>query len=170
MSVKVNVDNFKRAESDTYFSKFAQNDVLGKFAHRREPADIDKQDVIRMNRDTLYSSAVVDLGASPATVALPEAAGRFMAMQVIDEDHFTVTVIYGAGAHTFTKEQVGNPLPVISRAHACRSRQSVGRGESACAAGCAQRDTEPQGYVRGPRLGSRLPRQDSQRLECADHG
>jgi hypothetical protein len=107
MSVKVNVDNFKRAESDTYFSKFAQNDLLGTFAHRREPANIDQQDVIRMNRDTLYSSAVVDLSASPATVALPEAAGRFMAMQVIDEDHYTVTVIYGPGAHTFTKEQVG---------------------------------------------------------------
>jgi hypothetical protein len=96
MSVKVNVDNFKRAESDAYFNKFTQNDLLGRFAHRREPTDIDKQDVIRMNRDTLYSSAVVDLGASPATVTLPEAAGRFMALQVIDEDHYTVTVIYGA--------------------------------------------------------------------------
>jgi hypothetical protein len=107
MSEKVNVDNFKRAESDTYFSKFAKDGGLGKFAHRREPASIDKQDVIRMNRDTLYSSAVIDLGASPATVTLPDAAGRFIAMQVINQDHYTVTVIYRAGAHTFTKEQVG---------------------------------------------------------------
>jgi len=107
MSVKVNVDNFRRAESDTYFTKFAQDGLLGKFFHRREPTDIDKQDVVRMNRDTLYSSAVADLGASPATVTLPEAGGRFMAMQLINEDHYTVTVIYGAGTHTFTKEQVG---------------------------------------------------------------
>jgi hypothetical protein len=107
MSEKVNVDNFKRAESDTYFSKFVKDSGLGKFAHRREPTAIDKQDVIRMNRDTLYSSAVIDLSASPATVTLPAAAGRFMAMQVINEDHYTVDVIYQAGARTFTKEQVG---------------------------------------------------------------
>ena len=34
----------------------------------REPAEIDKQTVIRLNRDTLYSSAVIDLDAGPATV------------------------------------------------------------------------------------------------------
>jgi hypothetical protein len=107
MSERVNVDNFKRAESDNYFSKFTKDGQLGTFAHRREPAAIDKQDVIRMNRDTLYSSVVVDLAASPATVSLPDAGGRFMAMQVINEDHYTVTVVYKAGAHTFTKEQVG---------------------------------------------------------------
>ena len=107
MRERVNVDNFKRAESDHYFSTFTKEGGLGKFVHRREPADIDKQDVIRMNRDTLYSSAVVDLDASPATVSLPEPIGRFMAMQVINEDHYTVTVIYKAGAHSFTKEQVG---------------------------------------------------------------
>jgi hypothetical protein len=107
MSERVNVDNFKRAESDTYFSKFVKDVGIGKFGHRREPAAIDKQDVIRMNRDTLYSSAVVDLGASPATVRMPEAGGRFMAMQVINEDHYTVTVLYGTGQHTFTKESVG---------------------------------------------------------------
>jgi hypothetical protein len=107
MSERVNVDNFKRAESDNYFSKFVKDGGLGKFGHRRELADIDKQDVIRMNRDTLYSSAVIDLAASPATVTLPDAAGRFMAMQVINEDHYTLTVLYGAGAHTFTREQAG---------------------------------------------------------------
>ena len=107
MSVRVNVDNFKRAESDTYFAKFVKDVGIGQFGHRREPAAIDRQDVIRMNRDTLYSSAVVDLGASPATVTMPEAGGRFMAMQVINEDHYTVTVLYEPGQHTFTKESVG---------------------------------------------------------------
>ncbi len=139
MSSRVNVDNFKRAESDNYFRKFMQNDALGTFVHLREPTNIDKQDVIRMNRDTLYSSAVVDLDASPATVTLPEAAGRFMAMQVINEDHYTVTVLYGAGAHTFTKEQVGtryllfvvrtfvdpsNP-PDVAKVHALQDALSV---------------------------------------------
>jgi hypothetical protein len=57
MSERVTVDNFKRAETDYYFGNFGKGSALGKFAHRREPTAIDKQDVIRMNRDTLYSSA-----------------------------------------------------------------------------------------------------------------
>lgn len=107
MSERVNVDNFKRAESHNYFSKFVKECGLGTFGHRREPATIDRQDVIRMNRDTLYSSAVVDLDASPATVTIPDAGGRFMSMQVINEDHYTVAVVYNAGKHVFNKEQAG---------------------------------------------------------------
>lgn len=103
----VTVDNFKRVETDLYFAKFAAAAPLGAFSHARAPVAIDKQDVIRMNRDTLYSSALVDLDAGPATVTLPEAAGRFVSMQVIDEDHFTPTVIYDPGAHRFTREEIG---------------------------------------------------------------
>jgi hypothetical protein len=105
---RVNVDNFKRAETDNYFSKFVKdNGNLGSFRHSREAASIDKQDVIRMNRDTLYSSAVVDLDASPAAVTLPNAGKRYMAMQVINQDHYTIGVIYQPGVHRFTREQVG---------------------------------------------------------------
>lgn len=107
MSVRVNVDNFKRAESHHYFKTFVGKTGVGVFEHRRQPTPIDEQDVIRMNRDTLYSSAVFDLDASPVTVTLPDAGGRFMSMQVINEDHYTVTVGYQSGAHTFTREQIG---------------------------------------------------------------
>ena len=104
----VNVDNFKRAESDMYFAKFVKDGGgLGKFAHAREPIPIDQQSVIRMNRDTLYSSAVVDLDAGPVTVTLPDAGGRFMSIQVINEDHYTPFVVYKPGKHTFTKKQIG---------------------------------------------------------------
>lgn len=60
--VSVTVDNFKRAESDLYFSRIVKDSGgTGKFLHRREPARIDDQTVIRLNRDTLYSSAMFDL-------------------------------------------------------------------------------------------------------------
>jgi hypothetical protein len=104
---RVNVDNFKRAESDTYFAKFVKDGSLGKFNHAREPVPIDKQDVIRMNRDTLYSSAIADLDAGPVTVVLPDAGKRYMAMQVINEDHYTPTVLYKPGRHNFDKSQIG---------------------------------------------------------------
>ena len=105
---RVDVDNFKRAETDMYFSRFIKDaGGLAKFSHAREPAPIDNQLVIRMNRDTLYSQAVVDLDTGPATVTLPDAGKRFMALQVINEDHYTPVVVYEAGTHTFTKDQIG---------------------------------------------------------------
>ncbi len=107
MPQAVNVDNFKRVESDLYFAKFARDGAFGRFQHIREPAPVDKQDVIRMNRDTLYSSAVVDLDAGAVTLTFPETGGRFMAVQVISEDHYTPTVVYSSGKHRFTREDIG---------------------------------------------------------------
>ena len=65
-------DNFVRAESDLYFGNIVKDGGFGKFLHRREPAAIDNQTVIQLNRDTLYSAAVFDLDAGPVTVTLPE--------------------------------------------------------------------------------------------------
>jgi hypothetical protein len=104
---RVTVDNFVRAESDTYFAKFVGEGGFGKFKHERELASIDNQTVIRLNRDTLYSFAVFDLEASPVTVALPDPAGRFMSLLVINEDHYAQDVFYAPGTHTFTREGVG---------------------------------------------------------------
>lgn len=54
MSTHVNVDNFVRAESDRMFGD-VQREAGGvnRFSHNRKPADIGRQTVIRMNRDTL---------------------------------------------------------------------------------------------------------------------
>lgn len=105
--VPVTVDSFIRAETDTYFGKAVKEGGLGKFIHARQPADIDHQTVIRMNRDTIYSQAVFDLDAGPVTVTLPDSGNRFMSMQVINEDHYTQMVVYGAGRHVLTREQIG---------------------------------------------------------------
>ncbi|MFJ5282760.1 DUF1214 domain-containing protein [Pseudomonas sp. NPDC088429] len=107
-SVPVTVDNFARAESDLYFTGLVKQGGLGKLLHRREPASIDHQTVIRLNRDTLYSSGVFDLDAGPVAITLPDPGKRFMAMQVINEDHYTPDVFYGAGTHILTRENVGS--------------------------------------------------------------
>jgi hypothetical protein len=60
-SIPVTADNFVRAESDLYFGSFVKRGGLGKFVHLRQPTPIDQQDIVRMNRDTLYSGAVFDL-------------------------------------------------------------------------------------------------------------
>lgn len=106
-AILVGVDNFVRAESDLYMGKMVADGSFGQFVHSREPALIDAQNVIRMNRDTLYSAAVFDLDAGPVTIKLPEAGKRFMSMQVVDEDHYVPAVFYGAGSHTLTKKDIG---------------------------------------------------------------
>jgi hypothetical protein len=106
-SIAVNVQNFVRAETDAYFSRFVVLAGLGALQHRRTPTAIKDQDVVRMNRDTLYSAGVFDLGAGPVTITLPESKERFMSLQLIDEDHYTSAVIYDAGAHDVTKDLIG---------------------------------------------------------------
>ncbi|HEX2891437.1 MAG TPA: DUF1254 domain-containing protein [Vineibacter terrae] len=109
----VTVDNFVRAESDTYIARLAGEAGLGKLAHRREPASIDNQTVIRLNRDTLYSSAVFDLDAGPVTITLPDAGKRFMSMQVVNQDHYVPEVVYGAGSYTLTRAKVGTRYALV---------------------------------------------------------
>jgi hypothetical protein len=106
-AIPVTPDNFIRAESDRYFGKMVKDGSFGKFTHNRELTPIDKQLVVRSNRDTLNSTAVFDLDAGPVTITLPNAGKDFMSMQVIDEDMYTPQVIYNAGSYTFTREQVG---------------------------------------------------------------
>jgi hypothetical protein len=105
--VTVTLDNFIRAETDMYLGKTARSGGFGRLEHLRKMADVDKQDVVRMNRDTIYSSGVFDLDAAPVTITLPDAGKRFMSMQVVSEDHFTTEVVYGPGTFSYTKEEIG---------------------------------------------------------------
>ena len=113
--VPVTVDNFIRAESDVYMAGLIKDSGgIGKFSHRREPADIDKQTVIRLNRDTLYSSAVFDLDAGPVTITLPDAGKRFRSMQLINQDHYAPLVSYEAGQHVIDRKLAGTRYAVVA--------------------------------------------------------
>ncbi|MGC4075024.1 MAG: DUF1254 domain-containing protein [Nibricoccus sp.] len=112
----VTVDNFIRAETDLYFGGMLKDSAgaMGSFSHRREPANIDKQTVIRLNRDTLYSSALFDLDAGPVTITLPDAGKRFMSMMVVNQDHYVQSVSYDAGKHVIDKAKVGTRYAVVA--------------------------------------------------------
>jgi hypothetical protein len=105
-SETVTVDNFIRAETDRTFDRYVKQGAFGRFLHIRGPVPIDKQDVIRMNRDTLYSAGVFDL-SEPVTITKPSAGGRFQSMLVINQDHSMLPVEHGSGEFTFTKERIG---------------------------------------------------------------
>ena len=105
MAVLVNVDNFVRAETDRMFASFvADAGGVNHLHHHRVPTPVDHQPVIRMNRDTLYSAAVVDISEG-ATVALPEAADRYISLMVVNQDHYINRIYHEPGEHTLTVEE-----------------------------------------------------------------
>ena len=115
-AVPVTIENFQRAESDLYMGNAVKDaGGAGKFFHHREMMPIERQTVIRPNRDTLYSPGVFDLDAGLVTVTLPDAGKRFRSMQVINEDHYVVgNVEYKAGSYTYDKKKVGTRYVLIA--------------------------------------------------------
>lgn len=109
----VTPDNFIRAESDVYMDAQTKDGAFGQFKHTREPAPVDKQLIVRLNRDTIYSSGVFDLDAGPVTISLPDPGDRFLSALVINEDHFNPDVFYGGGSHTLTREHVGTRYAMV---------------------------------------------------------
>jgi hypothetical protein len=110
----VNVDNFARAETHRMFAAL-QRDAgeVNRFAHNRKPASIDKQTVIRMNRDTLYSFAVVDISAG-ATITVPDAGDRYLSVMVVNEDHYINQVFHEAGSYPLSVEVHGTPYVLVA--------------------------------------------------------
>jgi hypothetical protein len=106
--VKANALNFARAETDIYFARMLkQAEGLAKFHHVHAPTPIAQQDVVRMNRDTLYSSAVFDLDAGPVTITLPNVGKRFMSVLIVNQDHYAMETHYAPARRTFTRKGVG---------------------------------------------------------------
>lgn len=111
--VFVNVDTFVRAESNRMFANL-QTDAGGinRWNHFRQPAPLDHQTVIRLNRDTLYSYAVVD-ASKGVTVTIPDAGDRYLSVMLINQDHYIPTVLHEPGDHSLSSELLGTPYAVV---------------------------------------------------------
>ena len=114
-STTVNVDNFTRAETDTMISRMLP--IIGglaTFHHDRELAPLDRQPVIRQNRDTLYSVAVVDLQSGPVTLTIPDAGDRYVSVMVINQDHYINRVYHAAGTYALTRDEFHTDYVVVA--------------------------------------------------------
>ncbi len=111
--VVVSVYNFARAQADMEFNGILKSSGgTNKWQHNREPTPIDKQNIIRMNRDTLYSFAVVDISRG-AAVTLPDAGGRYMSLMVINNDGYVNETFHGGGTYKLTTEKFGTPFVAV---------------------------------------------------------
>jgi hypothetical protein len=111
-ATNVNVLNFARAETDLMFSRLAAATGLGRWAHTRGLKGLDDQPVIRQNRDTLYSSAIIDVRDGVA-ITLPDTGGRYISAYVISQDHFGVLILREPGEHRLTRDEVGTDYAAI---------------------------------------------------------
>jgi hypothetical protein len=109
VAVPVTTDNFVRAETDRMFAALqADAGGVNQLHHNRVPTPIDHQTVIRMNRDTLYSLAIVDI-SDGATVTIPEMGDRYASVMVVNQDHYINRVLHEPGEHTLTVNEFDTP-------------------------------------------------------------
>ncbi|QDU82475.1 hypothetical protein Pla110_42330 [Polystyrenella longa] len=106
--IVVNVDNFNKAQTDFEFAGIIKQSGINKVHSNRTPTPIDKQNVIRMNRDTLYSLGVINISKG-ATVTMPNCGKRYMSLMVINNDGYVNDVYYGAGSYELTMEKFDTP-------------------------------------------------------------
>jgi len=107
----VTVENFVRAETDRMFAGLASRPV-NTWQHQRAPIGVDAQTVIRMNRDTLYSYALVDL-AEGAELELPDTGGRYQSAMVVDRDHHVGALLHGPGRHRLDPDRFSSRHVVV---------------------------------------------------------
>jgi hypothetical protein len=115
--VLVNVDNYVRAETADQFDRALQAPGAGlnKFHHFRIPVALDRQDVIRMNRDTLYSGSIVDISKG-ATLTIPDFDGRYMSVMILNENDYLNNSYDAPGTYQLTMEEFDTPyVGVLSR-------------------------------------------------------
>ena len=104
-NTRVTPETYIRAETDRQFDTVVKMaGGVNRLFHFRAPTPLDRQNVIRMNRDTLYSMSVVDT-SNGATITVPELPGdRYVSVYLVDNDHYCPFVIYQSGTHELPRD------------------------------------------------------------------
>jgi hypothetical protein len=97
---------------------------VNKFQHSRQLVKKENQPVVRMNRDTYYSMAVIDVSKG-GSITMPEIPkGKYMSVQPITEDHRIQAMMYGPGTFDLTTH-IGTHIYIIVRLDATFSESEV---------------------------------------------
>jgi hypothetical protein len=110
-AIKVNAFNYVSAKTAIQFDKYLARagGEMNTFFHARNVASIDNKSSRRLNRDTLYSIAIVDISKG-ASIYLPDAGDRYLSVQVVNEDGFTNKIFHGAGEHKLRIAELDTPF------------------------------------------------------------
>ena len=105
-AASVTVDNFVRAETARMFTALQQRaGGVNLLQHHRAPVPLNDQPVIRQNRDTLYSSAIVDI-SDGATLTLPDGGDRYLSVMLVNADHYINRILHDAGTYELSVDDL----------------------------------------------------------------
>ena len=112
-------ENYAVAESQIIFADYVKRiaaatdtNGVGVLLNNKQGADPEDRTVMRINFDTLYSFAVLDL-AEEATLTMPATDGRYQSTWVITEEHYNPMAFVTPGEHVLNQDNVGNRYAMI---------------------------------------------------------
>ena len=115
----VTVENYALAETQVIFKHYADDIAAethskgtGYFLHNRDASNPKDTTVMRVNFDTRYSFALLDL-TKEATLVMPETNGRYQSAWFITEEHYNPMAIVKPGTYTINQENMGNRYVMV---------------------------------------------------------
>jgi hypothetical protein len=115
----VSKENYALAESQVIFSEYVQkigkatcSNGVGHIMHLRQQPDPKDRTILRINFDTIYSFAILDL-TEPATLVLPKTEGRYQSAEVLDEAHYVPFLFSEPGSYQLTQANVGSRYAIV---------------------------------------------------------
>jgi hypothetical protein len=112
-TLPVTPDNFVRAETDLQFMTVVKLGGFGRLVHEREFPPAGRQPRAWADADILRSRGVFDLEFGPVEITLPPAGERFVSIEALDEDHYTLSMSYGPGTYSFSFDNVSTRYVLI---------------------------------------------------------
>lgn len=97
-SIQVTRSNYQEAEVARNFNKWAAKGANNKLMHMTTLTPSGPAPTVRMNRDTLYSAAILDTSSGAASITLPEGE-LYQSVLMIDTDVYARKFILDPGTH-----------------------------------------------------------------------
>ena len=96
--ISVDRSNYQEAEVARNFTKWAANGANNKLMHMTTVTPSGQAPTVRMNRDTLYSAAILDTSAGSASITLPE-VDLYQSILMVDTDGYARGFVLEPGTH-----------------------------------------------------------------------
>ena len=97
--IQVDRFNYQEAEVARNFNKWAAKGANNKLMHMTTLTPSGPAPTVRMNRDTLYSAAVLDTSSGTASITLPE-GDLYQSVMMVDTDGYARKFVLDPGTHS----------------------------------------------------------------------
>jgi hypothetical protein len=97
-TIIVDRSNYQAAEVTRNFIKWAANGANNKLMHMTDVTPSGPAPTVRMNRDTLYSAAILNTSSGNASITLPE-VDLYQSVMMVDTDGYAREFITEPGTH-----------------------------------------------------------------------